>query len=174
MGSDLSVIPLRLIDGSETTLAEKKGEVLLIVNVASQCGKTPQYEGLEALYEERRGDGFAVLGFPCNQFAGQEPGTEAEIASFCRTMYGVKFPLFSKIEVKGPDQHPLYRMLTEAQPERITPPGKTPVPGPDVRWNFEKFLVGRDGRVVARFDPDVKPEDPLLTEAVAAELAKDG
>ena len=121
--------------------------MLLIVNVASQCGKTPQYEGLEALYKAKHDKGFAVLGFPCNQFGGQEPGTEAEIEEFCRTVYGVDFPMFAKLDVKGPEQHPLYKALTEAQPKRSLSPAVAspkPVEG-DVRWNFEKFLVSRDG-----------------------------
>ena len=170
--TDLYSIPLHRIDGAETTLAPEKGDVLLIVNVASKCGLTPQYAGLEALYEAHRGEGFAVLGFPCNQFAGQEPGTEAEIATFCETMYGVKFPLFAKLDVKGEHQHPLYRLLTAAQPERILPAGKAATPGTDVRWNFEKFLVSRTGAVVARFDPAMVPSDPALVRAVEAELAK--
>lgn len=170
MNADLHAIPLRRIDGTGASLADHAGSVLLIVNVASQCGKTPQYEGLEKLYETYRDRGFAVLGFPSNQFGGQEPGKNEEIEAFCRTVYGVRFPMFAKIDVKGPDQHPLYRLLAEAQPKRIEPPGKAPNPDPDVRWNFEKFLVGRTGTVVARFDPDVTPGDPLLTGAVEAEL----
>ena len=171
MATPLYDIPLHRIDGTEASLGERAGSVLLIVNVASKCGKTPQYEGLEALYESKRGKGFAVLGFPSNQFGGQEPGTNEDIQEFCRTVYGVKFPMFAKLDVKGPDQHPLYKALTEAQPERVTVPGKDPKPGPDVRWNFEKFLIGRDGRVVARFDPDVTPEDPVLVKAVDAALS---
>ena len=174
MTPSLDAIPLRRIDGAETSLADHAGSVLLIVNVASQCGKTPQYEGLEKLYETYRDRGFAVLGFPSNQFGGQEPGKNEEIEEFCRTVYGVRFPMFAKIDVKGPDQHPLYRALAAAQPKRIELPGKAPNPDPDVRWNFEKFLVGRNGTVVARFDPDVTPGAPLLTGAVEAELAAKG
>jgi len=165
-------IPLKRIDGKPATLAAYKGDVLLIVNVASKCGLTPQYDGLEALYREKRGEGLDVLGFPCNQFGGQEPGTEGEIAEFCRLTYGVEFPMFSKLDVKGPDQHPLYRALTEAQPKRTLSPSianPKPVEG-DVRWNFEKLLVARDGRVIARFDPNVTPEDPVLTGAIDAAL----
>ncbi len=166
-------IPLRRIDGKEASLADYAGDVLLIVNVASQCGKTPQYEGLEALYKAKQDKGFAVLGFPCNQFDGQEPGTEAEIEQFCRTIYGVDFPMFSKLDVKGPGQHPLYKALTEAQPKRSLSPAVAspkPVEG-DVRWNFEKFLVGRDGKVIGRYDPDVTPGDAVLTGAIDAALA---
>ncbi len=170
MAASIYDIPLRRIDGTDASLGEQAGSVMLVVNVASKCGKTPQYEGLEKLYESRRDKGFAVLGFPSNQFGGQEPGTEGEIEEFCRTVYGVKFPMFSKLDVKGPDQHPLYKALTEAQPERVTVPGKEPKPGRDVRWNFEKFLIGRDGAVVGRFDPDVTPEDPSLIAAVDAAL----
>ncbi len=143
MANTIYDIPLRRIDGKAASLADYAGDVLLIVNVASQCGKTPQYEGLESLYKTKRDKGFAVLGFPCNQFDGQEPGTEAEIAEFCRSVYGVDFPMFSKLDVKGPEQHPLYKALTAAQPTRSLSPAVAspkPVEG-DVRWNFEKFLV---------------------------------
>lgn len=173
MASRIYDIPLRRIDGKPATLRDYAGDVLLIVNVASQCGKTPQYEGLEALYRKKRGNGFAVLGFPCNQFDGQEPGSEDEIAEFCRTVYGVDFPMFAKIDVKGPGQHPLYKALTEAQPRRQLSPAianPKPVEG-DVRWNFEKFLVSRDGRVVGRYDPDVTPGDTVLVGAIEAALA---
>jgi len=173
MASPLYDIPLKRIDGKDATLGDYQGDVLLIVNVASQCGKTPQYEGLEALYSARKDDGFAVLGFPCNQFGEQEPGTEAEIESFCRSVYGVDFPMFSKLEVKGPDQHPLYKALVAAQPKRtLDPDAANPKPAEgDVRWNFEKFLVSRDGRVVGRYDPDVKPDNAVLTAAIETELA---
>lgn len=173
MPSSLYDIPLNRIDGKAATLRDHAGDVLLIVNVASQCGKTPQYEGLEALYKAKRGDGFAVLGFPCNQFGEQEPGTEGEIAEFCRAVYGVDFPMFAKLDVKGPEQHPLYAALTAAQPKRqVSPAVANPKPAEgDVRWNFEKFLVARDGRVVARYDPDVTPGDAVLTGAIEAELA---
>jgi glutathione peroxidase len=168
-------IALRRIDGTPATLGEYAGSVLMIVNVASQCGKTPQYEGLEQLYETYRDKGFAVLGFPSNQFDGQEPGTNEEIAEFCRTVYGVAFPMFAKVDVKGPEQHPLYRELTAAQPKRRLSPtvvkmGKKEHPGSDVRWNFEKFLIDRSGNVVNRFDPDVVPGDEVLVRAVEKEL----
>jgi glutathione peroxidase len=176
MTSSLYDIAVQRIDGKDASLRDYAGSVLLIVNVASQCGKTPQYEGLEAMYKKYRGKGFAVLGFPSNQFKGQEPGTNEEIAEFCRTVYGVDFPMFAKIDVNGPERHPLYRVLTEAQPARSMSPaaekaGKKPTPGADVRWNFEKFLVNRTGEVVGRFDPDVVPGDEVIVRAVEDELA---
>jgi glutathione peroxidase len=175
MANPLYEIPLNRIDGTKAKLGDYAGSVLLVVNVASQCGKTPQYEGLEQMYEKYRDKGFAVLGFPSNQFDGQEPGTNEEIAEFCRTVYGVGFPMFAKLDVKGPGQHSLYKTLTSAQRERTVSPamlaaGKQAKPGPDVRWNFEKFLVGRDGNVVGRFDPDVIPADETLVKAVEKAL----
>ncbi len=174
-------IPLRRIDGSQTSLADFQGRVLLIVNVASKCGLTPQYEGLEKLYEARRDAGLEVLGFPANNFGGQEPGTHEEIVEFCTSNYGVKFPMFEKISVKGDDQHPLYAKLIEAQPKAADKPGSDfkeklagygikPDDETDVLWNFEKFLVSRSGEVVGRFSPDVTPEDDLLTTAIEREL----
>ena len=173
MANTIYDIPLRRIDGKDASLADYKGDVLLIVNVASQCGKVVQYEGLEALYKAKHDKGFAVLGFPCNQFDGQEPGTEADIEQFCRTVYGVDFPMFSKLDVKGPEQHPLYKALTTAQPKRsLSPAVASPKPADgDVRWNFEKFLVSRDGKVIGRYDPDVTPSDAVLTGAIEAALA---
>lgn len=174
-------IAVKSIDGAELTLAAFRGKVLLVVNVASKCGLTPQYEGLEKLYEDRREQGLEVLGFPANNFRAQEPGTDAEIRQFCSITYDVKFPLFSKISVVGDEQHPLYQALTAAQPqatgdgpfrERLKGYGMEPNPMPEVLWNFEKFLVGRDGRVVGRFAPDVTAEDPRLLDAIDAELAK--
>jgi glutathione peroxidase len=165
-------IAVRRIDGTETTLAAFTGDVLLIVNVASKCGLTPQYGGLEKLYADHRDRGFDVLGFPCNQFAWQERGSEDQILDFCRSTYGVDFPMFAKIAVKGRKQHPLYKLLTEAQPARTVSAGAKPKPGAAVRWNFEKFLVGRDGTIVARFDPAVKPDDEILTQAIETELGK--
>jgi glutathione peroxidase len=172
MTAPLYEIPVRRIDGSETSLGAFAGEVLLIVNVASKCGLTPQYDGLEKLYATYHERGFEVLGFPCNQFMGQEPGTEKEIAEFCRLTYGVDFPMFAKIEVNGETRHPLYRELIAEAPVRIkNPEGRMKdKDGPDVLWNFEKFLVGRDGRVVARFNPDVVPEDPAIVGAVETAL----
>jgi glutathione peroxidase len=157
MSSPLYDIPLRRIDGSEASLSDHAGEVLLIVNVASQCGLTPQYDGLEALYRRYRGRGLTVLGFPANDFAGQEPGSNEEIASFCRSTFGVDFPMFAKIAVTGADRHPLYAELAGDEP---------------ISWNFEKFLIARDGSVAARFSPKTVPEDPAVIAAVERELAK--
>jgi glutathione peroxidase len=174
-------IPVTTIDGEQTTLAEHDGKVLLVVNVASQCGLTPQYEALEALYESKKDKGFAVLGFPANNFGAQEPGTDAEIAEFCSTTYSVTFPVMSKISVVGDDQHPLYRALTEAAPtaegkhemrEGLKSRGATPTEDPDVLWNFEKFLIAKDGSVAGRFAPRTAPDDPELVAAIDAELAR--
>jgi glutathione peroxidase len=179
--TDIQNIALKRIDGQPATLADHRGKVLLVVNVASKCGLTPQYEGLEKLYRDRRGAGLEVLGFPANDFMGQEPGTDAEIASFCTTKYDVSFPMFAKIAVTGADKHPLYAALTQAQPEARNAEGMrknlqgygiTPNPAPEVLWNFEKFVIGRDGTVAARFAPDTKPDDPALLAALDAELAK--
>lgn len=175
----LDTIPFQRMDGSTATLADHRGEVVLVVNVASQCGLTPQYEALEALHRERQGSGFTVLAFPANDFGAQEPGTDAEIAEFCSATYDVTFPVMSKISVIGADQHPLYAALTEAIPttdgkdemrERFVGYGMTPSQDPDVLWNFEKFLVGRDGAVVARFAPATTPDDPAVVAAVEAAL----
>ncbi|MFP5326392.1 MAG: glutathione peroxidase [Acidimicrobiia bacterium] len=155
-------IPVNTIDGESATLAEHKGKALLIVNVASKCGLTPQYEGLEKLHEELSERGFSVLGFPCNQFKGQEPGTSEEIATFCSMTYGVTFPLYEKIDVNGDNRHPLYEELTKAADDE----GHRG----DVRWNFEKFLVSPEGEVVKRFGPLTGPEDPKLREAVESVL----
>ncbi|HET8612776.1 MAG TPA: glutathione peroxidase [Sphingomonas sp.] len=172
-------IPLRRIDGAETRLGDFAGKVLLIVNTASQCGLTPQYAGLEALYEKYQDEGLEVLGFPANDFAGQEPGTDDEIAQFCETQYAVRFPLFAKLTVTGADKHPLYAALVEARPEaagseafreRLKGYGMTPNEPPELLWNFEKFLVGRDGQVVGRFSPDMTPDDDALVTAIEREL----
>jgi glutathione peroxidase len=163
------------IDGTPASLGDYAGKVMLIVNVASKCGLTPQYEGLEKLYADYKDKGLVVLGFPANNFSGQEPGTNEEIQSFCRSVYGVDFPMFAKVSVRGEDQAPLYDLLTSAQPKRTL--NATPKPGAvakqgekDVRWNFEKFLVSRNGDVVGRFDPDLVPLDPILVGAVEREL----
>jgi glutathione peroxidase len=150
------------INGEKQSLAEYRGKVALVVNVASKCGLTPQYEGLEELYRSYKDRGLTVLGFPCNQFAGQEPGTEQEIQSFCSTKYDVSFPLFSKLEVNGPARHPLYAWLTSEQTQ--------PDAAGDVKWNFAKFLVGRDGKVVARFSPTAAPKAAEVVEAVEKAL----
>ncbi len=153
--------PINTLAGESSSLAQFKDEAILIVNVASKCGLTPQYEGLEALQEKYASQGFSVVGFPCNQFAGQEPGSAEEIQTFCSTTYGVTFPLFEKIDVNGEDQHPIYAELEKvADADGYTG---------DIRWNFEKFLVGKDG-AVTRFAPLVTPEDPALVTAIEAAL----
>jgi glutathione peroxidase len=174
-------IPVKTIDGQETNLSEYKGKTLLIVNVASKCGLTPQYEGLQKLYGEYKDRGFEVLGFPANNYLGQEPGTEEEIKEFCSTNYNVTFPLFSKLSTKGDDQHPLYKYLTGTKPETDVNDGaleenlkgygsvrSTPS---EVLWNFEKFLVNKNGDITCRFAPDVKPDDERLQAKIEAELA---
>lgn len=179
----LTEIPIKQIDGTDTTLAAYAGKVLLIVNVASECGLTPQYTGLEALYEKYRDQGLVVLGFPANEFGAQEPGTNAEIQNFCSSKFGVQFPLFEKIVVKGEGTHPLYQQLTQAQPEaddlgdasfaqKLAEYGVKKEKASDIFWNFEKFLVNRQGEVVARFAPSVTPEQPAFIEQVEAELSK--
>ena len=155
-------VPIHTLQGEESSLAPYRGKALLLVNVASKCGLTPQYEGLEKL-QERYGDrGFSVLGFPCNQFLGQEPGTAEEIQEFCSTTYGVTFPLFEKIDVNGANRNPVYAELTEV-PDAEGQAG-------DVTWNFEKFLVSPAGEVVGRYRPQVEPEDPTLVGAIEAQL----
>jgi glutathione peroxidase len=155
---------VKTIDGKARKLGDFAGQVLLVVNVASKCGLTPQYAGLEALYGRKKDAGFAVLGFPCNQFGGQEPGSDADVKSFCTTTYGVSFPMFSKLDVNGAKRAPLYAWLTAADSQ---PDG----PG-DIAWNFAKFVVGKDGRVAARFNPRVAPDDPALGAAIDAALAE--
>ncbi|WP_165186914.1 glutathione peroxidase [Caulobacter soli] len=181
--SDIQAVPLKRIDGAPASLGDYQGKVLLIVNVASQCGLTKQYEGLEALYRDKQADGLEVLGFPANNFKGQEPGSDEEIATFCSTTYDVTFPMFSKISVTGEDIHPLYQGLTQAQPaatgdgpmrERLKSYGIETGGPSDVAWNFEKFLVGRDGQVVGRFAPDITVDDPRVVEAIDAALSSAG
>jgi glutathione peroxidase len=150
------------LDGSPADLSEFKGKALLVVNVASKCGLTPQYEGLQKLHEQYSARGFEVLGFPCNQFMGQEPGTAEEIREFCDTNYHVTFPLFEKIDVNGDQQHPIYAELEQT--------ADADGEAGDVKWNFEKFLVGPDGSVVGRFRPQVTPDDPALVAAIEAQL----
>jgi glutathione peroxidase len=150
MAEDIYDFELRTIEGKDTTLAEHRGEVLLVVNTASECGFTPQYEGLERLYEKYHARGLSVLGFPCNQFGGQEPGSSEEIQEFCKVRFGVTFPLFERIEVNGPGTHPLYEHLKSQAPGLLG--------SRNVKWNFTKFLVGRDGKVLERFSPTTKPE----------------
>lgn len=154
---------IRSIDGAARDLADFRGRTVLLVNVASQCGLTPQYAGLEDLHKKYEARGFAVFGVPCNQFAGQEPGSEAEIQTFCSTTFGVTFPLSAKIEVNGEGRDPLYAWLTG---ENTAPDG----PG-DIKWNFAKFLIGADGRVIARYSPMVTPDDADLVAAIEAAVA---
>jgi glutathione peroxidase len=154
-------IPANTLSGEASSLAPFEGKTVLVVNVASKCGLTPQYEGLEKLQKQYEGRGFSVVGFPSNQFAGQEPGTSEEIQTFCSTTYGVTFPLFEKIDVNGDDQHPIYAELNQtADAEGYSG---------DIRWNFEKFLIGPDGSV-QRFAPQTEPEDPTLVSAIEATL----
>jgi glutathione peroxidase len=156
-------VPLSSLEGAPGVLGAQKGKVTLVVNVASFCGLTPQYEGLERLHEQYADRGFGVLGIPCNQFGAQEPGTADEIKTFCSTSYGVTFPLAEKVEVNGDDKHPLYAQLEE----KADAEGHTG----DIRWNFEKFLVSRDGDVLARFSPMVEPEAPEIVDAIEKAIA---
>src|SRR5688572_33386872 len=154
-------IPLKDIDGESASLKPYKGKVVLIVNVASKCGLTPQYKALEAVHRKYQDKGFSVLGFPCNDFASQEPGSNEEIKEFCSSKYQVSFPMFDKLHVKGPERHALYEALS----------GKdSPFPG-DVKWNFGKFLIGRDGKLLKRFEPKTAPDSPEVTQAIEAALA---
>ena len=181
MSEHIETIPVNLINGEATSLAAYRGKVLLVVNVASACGLTPQYEGLEKLHEEKEAEGLVVLGFPANEFGAQEPGSNAEIADFCTSKFSVRFPMFEKIVVKGPGQHPLYRQLVAAQPRAEEKPGsdfRAKLAGygikqekpEDVLWNFEKFLISKDGGVVGRFAPDTTPDDAILADAIEREL----
>jgi glutathione peroxidase len=178
-------IPVNKITGEGASLADYRGKVLLIVNVASKCGLTPQYDALEKLYSRFKDSGLVVLGFPANDFAGQEPGSNEDIQTFCRTTFSVDFPMFSKIAVTGPDTHPLYQSLIAARP-KASGPGREAFrenlngylkqhntatnPEPGILWNFEKFLVDRNGQVVERFSPDVLPDDPTVTAAIESAL----
>lgn len=157
-------IPLKTLAGEDTTLGALEGKTLLVVNVASKCGLTPQYTGLEKLQERYADKGFSVVGFPCNQFAGQEPGTAEEIQTFCSTTYGVSFPLFEKLDVNGESRHPLYAELTKAADAEGA--------AGDVQWNFEKFLVAPDGTVVNRFRPRTEPDAPEVLAAIEAVLPR--
>ena len=160
MATAAQEIPVKRIDGTPASLADYAGKVLLVVNVASECGLTPQYAGLQALYEKYKDRGLVVLGFPANEFGAQEPGSNAQIAQFCTTRFNVTFPMFEKIIVKGPQKHPLYAVLIDEQP------------GGEITWNFEKFVIGRDGKIVARFAPATTPNDSKLITLLEAELAK--
>lgn len=185
--ADIYNIPLKRITGEPTTLGEYRNKVLLVVNVASQCGLTPQYKSLEALYSQFKGDGLVVCGFPANDFGAQEPGTDDEIRAFCTTNFSVDFPMFSKIAVTGTATHPLYQALIAARPQATGDSregfrqklngflatkhnGATTNPEPGVLWNFEKFLVDRKGNVVARFSPEITPDDPAVVAAVELAL----
>jgi glutathione peroxidase len=181
MSRSLYDIALSRIDGRPASLADYRGKVLLVVNVASECGLTPQYEGLQDLYAAKRAQGLEILGFPANNFGAQEPGTEAEIAAFCTTSFGVEFPMFAKISVLGADRHPLYDALVAAQPKAdgteamrksLLEYGEKPSAESDVLWNFEKFVIGRDGRVLARFSPDITADDPRLAKVLDQALAE--
>ena len=183
MPSAIDQIPVLRVDAQPSSLADYAGKVRLIVNVASKCGLTPQYAGLEALYRRYRERGFEILAFPANEFGAQEPGTNEEIEQFCSTQYDVTFPLFAKVVVKGPEQHPLYAALTAAAPSATGLPGTDfrgnllkhdiDVGAPhDVLWNFEKFLMNRQGEVVERFSPDVTPDAEILVSAIERELSR--
>lgn len=181
MTETLFDIPLKRADGQPATLNDYRGKVILVVNVASKCGLTVQYEALEKLYEEKRDHGLVIAAFPANNFKDQEPGTDAEIMTFCQSTYDVQFPVFSKISVKGADAHPLYQQLTSASVpttgegsmrERLKGYGVDTGAPSDVLWNFEKFLIDRSGKIVARFAPDVTPDDPRLVNALNSELSK--
>jgi glutathione peroxidase len=160
--SNVYEFTMNSIEGSPLPLAKFEGKVMLIVNVASKCGFTPQYEGLEAVYEKYKDQGFVIVGFPANNFMAQEPGTNEEIKTFCSTKYNVKFPLYSKISVKGDDKAPLYQFLTDTT--------ANPKTGGEIKWNFTKFLVDRNGKVIARFESPVKPDSPEVTAAIEKAL----
>lgn len=164
MGASVHDFTMKAIDGKAVSLNQFKGQVMLVVNVASQCGFTPQYEGLEKLYETYKSQGFVITGFPANNFGEQEPGTDAEIQTFCKSKYGVTFPMFSKISVAGGDKAPLYRFLTDTAAH--------PKTGGEIQWNFTKFLVDRDGKVIQRFEPSVEPLSKEVIAAVEAALKK--
>lgn len=175
-------IPVKTIDGADTNLGAYRGKVILAVNVASACGLTPQYEGLEKLYERYQDKGLVVAGFPANNFGAQEPGTDAEIKAFCATKFDVKFPMFAKISVRGEDQHPLYAQMVSEIPhatpspegglkEKLAGYGLAPKTDTEVMWNFEKFIIGKNGEVVGRFHPDVAPDSPALIAAIEKALA---
>lgn len=186
MSASVYDILVHSISGDPTTLDSYRGKVLLVVNVASKCGLTPQYDALEKLYARFKESGLVVLGFPANDFGGQEPGSNEEIATFCQATFGVDFPMFSKIAVTGPEIHPLYSALIAAEPKAagttregmrenltgyLAKTGATTNPEPGILWNFEKFLIGRDGKVAARFSPEVKPDDTAVVAAIEAALA---
>ncbi len=182
MSKNIYDFSVKQINGTQTTLADYKGKVVLLVNVASKCGLTPQYEALEKIYEQYHDKGFEVLGFPANEFGAQEPGSNTEIQEFCQSSFGVKFPMFEKIVVKGSGQHPLYQFMTDVKPEAQLSAGgagfEEKLKGygikrenkKDILWNFEKFLANRNGEIIARFAPDVTPDDTLIKKAIEAAL----
>lgn len=185
MSASIYDIPVDRITGEGASLSEYRGKALLIVNVASKCGLTPQYDALEGLYRRFKDSGLVVLGFPANDFGAQEPGSNEEIQSFCRSMFGVEFPMYSKIAVTGPDTHPLYKTLIDAQPKAtgvtregfrknldgfLSKSGNRTNPEPGILWNFEKFLVDREGNVVERFSPEITPDDPAVVSAIESAL----
>lgn len=172
---------VKKINGTQINLADYKGKALLVVNLASECGLTPQYEALEKVYEKFHDKGFEVLGFPANEFGAQEPGTNAAIHDFCTSKFGIKFPMFEKVVVKGDGQHPLFNFLTTVKPEaqlvngnafeeKLKGYGITRTQKNDILWNFEKFLINKNGEVVARFAPDVEPDDAMITKAIESTL----
>lgn len=180
--SKVQTIPFRRMDGTETNLGAYEGKALLVVNVASKCGLTPQYEGLEKIQRLYKDKGFTVLGFPANNFKGQEPGTNAEIEQFCKMTYDVTFPVFQKISVKGSDRHPLYTALMEAQPQaqavegsglaaKLEQIGEKPESASGILWNFEKFLIDKSGKVVARFAPDMTPDSAVIKNEIEKALS---
>jgi glutathione peroxidase len=179
--TELQQIPVKTITGTDSSLKEFAGKVVLVVNVASKCGLTPQYAALEKLYESYKDKGFVIAGFPANDFGAQEPGSNEEIAQFCTTNFGVKFPMFEKIQVTGPSKHPLYAALTSAKPqaigdknafrENLKKYGLNATQDPEVLWNFEKFLLGKNGEVLARFAPAITPDDPQVVAAIEKALA---
>jgi glutathione peroxidase len=187
MSAAIYDIPVESITGEATSLGKYRGKVLLVVNVASKCGLTKQYDALEALYARFKDQGLVVMGFPANDFGAQEPGSNEEIATFCQASFGVDFPMFAKIAVTGPGTHPLYSALIAAEPKAsgetregmreklngfLSKNGFGPTnPEPGILWNFEKFLIGRDGKVVARFSPEIVPDDPAIVAAIEAALA---
>ena len=186
MSASIYDIPVHRITGEGSSLADYRGKVLLVVNVASQCGLTPQYDALEKLYSRFKDSGLTVLGFPANDFGSQEPGSNEDIQTFCRSTFGVDFPMFSKVAVTGPDTHPLYQALISAAPKAIGPTrdtfrqnlnaflqskhNSTTNPEPGILWNFEKFLIDRNGNVVGRFSPEVTPDDPAIVAAIESTL----
>ena len=186
MSTPIYEFPVQTITGEPTSLGAYRGKVLLVVNVASKCGLTPQYDALEKLYSQYKNQGLVVAGFPANDFGAQEPGSNDEIATFCRATFGVNFPMFAKIAVTGPATDPLYRALIAAEPKAtgatreafrtklagfLGKTGATPNPEPGILWNFEKFLIDRQGKVIARFSPEVVPDDPAIVTAIQSALA---